>query len=339
MEIIQQKKPSHDLISHFQAHWKNSKLVISGETIDLMDFPVLILLNPSPVGFLSYRLINKQIEILSLISEESGKGIGSILLEEIESIGRSNQYEALTLITTNDNLNALRFYQKRGFQIRALYPDAIPFSRTLKPEIPMENNGIPINDELLLMKKLAPGSDFFYRDEVFHVKPSISLRPFAQAGLDDIISLFSDPKVFRYQAMRPIESPAAAAEYIHRVCHQVHQEKRLVRGIYVNEHFAGIISLHQIRGDRCALGYSLSPEYWKKGIATEAAISMIRIAIDQLQIRRIEAITHPDNIASIRLLERLRFHQEGTLIEYLLNPRTNQYENRETYALLTKNFR
>ena len=339
MEIIQKKKPCHHLLSHFKAHWKNPKLVISGETIDLMDFPVLILLNPSPVGFLSYRCIDKRIEILSLISEESGKGIGSMLLVEIESIARSNQCEALTLITTNDNLNALRFYQKRGFRIRALYPDAIPFSRTLKPEIPLENDGILINDELLLMKKLAPGSDFFYRDEVFHVKPSISLRPFDRVALDDIISLFSDPKVFRYQAMRPIESPAAASSYVHRVCHQVHQEKRLVRGIYVNELFAGIISLHQIQGDRCALGYSLSPEYWKKGIATEAAITMIRIAIDRLQIRRIEAITHPDNMASIRLLERLRFHQEGTLIEYILNPRTNQYENRETYALLTKNFR
>ena len=53
------------------------------------------------------------------------------------------------LITTNDNLNALRFYQKRGFELVAVHRHAVDESRKIKPEIPLVGeNGIPIRDEL-----------------------------------------------------------------------------------------------------------------------------------------------------------------------------------------------
>ncbi|MGW8250920.1 MAG: GNAT family N-acetyltransferase, partial [Anaerolineales bacterium] len=55
------------------------------------------------------------------------------------------------LITTNDNLPALRFYQKRGFHLVALYPNALAESRRLKPEIPFKGlDGIPLRDEIEL---------------------------------------------------------------------------------------------------------------------------------------------------------------------------------------------
>lgn len=57
------------------------------------------------------------------------------------------------LITTNDNLNALGFYQKRGFRIKAVYPGAVDEARRIKPEIPLAaSNGIPIRDEIELEK-------------------------------------------------------------------------------------------------------------------------------------------------------------------------------------------
>ncbi|OGC91897.1 MAG: hypothetical protein A2142_01565 [candidate division Zixibacteria bacterium RBG_16_48_11] len=60
------------------------------------------------------------------------------------------------LITTNDNLLALRFFQKRGFCISAVYPDAIQHSRRLKPEIPLiGREGIFLRDELELESFLA----------------------------------------------------------------------------------------------------------------------------------------------------------------------------------------
>jgi len=61
----------------------------------------------------------------------------------------------LWLITTNDNLTALGFYQKRGFHLTALYPDALEASRKLKPQISMKANGIPIRDELELELELS----------------------------------------------------------------------------------------------------------------------------------------------------------------------------------------
>lgn len=339
MKIIHHMQPPNELISYFQAHWQSTRLAISGELIDLMQFPAIVLSDPSPVGILSYRFVKKTIEILSLTSEFPGQGIGSKLLESIESLAADHSCRSIHLVTTNDNLAALKFYQRRGYSLQALYPHAVEFGRLIKPEIPKEANGIPIKDELLLVKNLTGESEYFYRTEVFHVKPSITLQPFDTIQLSDLVRLFSDPKVFRFQAMQPMETLEEAQKYYIRVCQQIYQEKRLVRGIFVGENFAGIISLHHIQQDQCSLGYSLMPDYWKKGIATDAAITMIRIAFDLLHIRRIQAITHPDNIASIRLLERLRFHQEGTLIEYIKNPRTNSYENRETHALLAKNFR
>jgi hypothetical protein len=58
----------------------------------------------------------------------------------------------LWLISTNDNLNALKFYQKRGFSLVKLYKNAVNETRKkIKPEIPLiGENGIPIRDEVEL---------------------------------------------------------------------------------------------------------------------------------------------------------------------------------------------
>jgi len=53
--------------------------------------------------------------------------------------------------TTNDNLNALRFYQKRGFVLAAVYPEAIERARKIKPTISLIGyEGIPLRDEIEL---------------------------------------------------------------------------------------------------------------------------------------------------------------------------------------------
>ncbi|PAV35534.1 GNAT family N-acetyltransferase, partial [Bacillus licheniformis] len=58
--------------------------------------------------------------------------------------------------TTNDNMRALMFYQKRGYTLAELYVNAVDKARKVKPEIPfVADNGIPIRDEILLVKDLA----------------------------------------------------------------------------------------------------------------------------------------------------------------------------------------
>ena len=62
----------------------------------------------------------------------------------------------LWLITTNDNIPALIFYQNRGFNLVAIHKNALEFSRRLKPEIPMIGlDGIPIRDEIELEMMLT----------------------------------------------------------------------------------------------------------------------------------------------------------------------------------------
>jgi len=60
----------------------------------------------------------------------------------------------LWLVTTNDNVDALRFYQRRGFCLVCVHRGAVDHSRAhLKPEIPLAgNNRIPLRDELELEK-------------------------------------------------------------------------------------------------------------------------------------------------------------------------------------------
>ena len=64
----------------------------------------------------------------------------------------------LFLITTNDNLNALGFYQKRGFEIVTIYRGAVNESRKRKPGIPLIGyNSIPLRDEIELEMSLLGG--------------------------------------------------------------------------------------------------------------------------------------------------------------------------------------
>jgi DNA-3-methyladenine glycosylase I len=91
-------------------------------------------------------------EIVVLDTVESGRGAGSALIAECVREAIANDATRVWLITTNDNVNALRFYQRRGFVLVALHRDAVADARRgLKPEIPeIGNDGIPIRDELEL---------------------------------------------------------------------------------------------------------------------------------------------------------------------------------------------
>jgi ribosomal protein S18 acetylase RimI-like enzyme len=78
------------------------------------------------------------------------------LIEAVKERAKSKGCRRLWLITTNDNLEALGFYQRRGFHLIALYSNALEASRKLKPQISVKAaNGIPIRDELELEYELS----------------------------------------------------------------------------------------------------------------------------------------------------------------------------------------
>ncbi len=108
-----------------------------------------------PVGLLTYRFEAGTCEVISLDSLAEGRGIGSSLLKSVEQVAKEKRCIRIWLITTNDNLRALRFYQRRGYVLVAVHRDAIKRSRQLKPQIPIVGkDGIPLRDEIELEKRL-----------------------------------------------------------------------------------------------------------------------------------------------------------------------------------------
>ncbi len=83
------------------------------------------------------------------------KGIGRDLVEKVKKFAKEKNCKRVWLIITNDNIDALAFWQKSRICFKSIYPDAISFSQKLKPEIPeIGNYGIPIRDEIELEFKI-----------------------------------------------------------------------------------------------------------------------------------------------------------------------------------------
>jgi GNAT superfamily N-acetyltransferase len=133
-------------------YWGASKLVSRGKVYDGTSLPGLIAsIDQEPFGLCTYNITQHQCEIITLNSLKENLGIGGALIEEMIRIAKKAQCKRIWLITTNDNIHALGFYQKRGFRLAQLHSDSINKSRQLKPEIPfIGQHGIPIRDELEL---------------------------------------------------------------------------------------------------------------------------------------------------------------------------------------------
>jgi DNA-3-methyladenine glycosylase I len=103
------------------------------------------------VGLATFRVVGAACEVVTLDSLREGGGVGAALLEAVRSAAQQARCERVWLITTNDNLHALGFYQKRGFELAAVHRGAVAQARRLKPEIPaVGESGIPIRDEIEL---------------------------------------------------------------------------------------------------------------------------------------------------------------------------------------------
>ena len=107
------------------------------------------------LGLLTFVIEEGECEVTSLDSLREGQGIGSMLMDKAIEAARAKDCKRLFLITTNDNLHALGFYQRRGFEIVTVYRGAVNESRKRKPGIPLVGmNGIPLRDEIELEMSL-----------------------------------------------------------------------------------------------------------------------------------------------------------------------------------------
>jgi GNAT superfamily N-acetyltransferase len=104
-------------------------------------------------GLITYRIDGDACEVTLIEADPRGHGTGTVLLEAVCGAARDAGCRHLWLVTTNDNVDGLLFYGRRGFRVTEVRPGAVDRSReTMKPSIPTHNpdNGLPIRDEIEL---------------------------------------------------------------------------------------------------------------------------------------------------------------------------------------------
>jgi ribosomal protein S18 acetylase RimI-like enzyme len=102
-------------------------------------------------GLITYKIVNDECEVISLDGLRQGEGIGTMLLCIVIEEARNRNCTRVFVITTNDNLYALGFYQRRDFELVAVYRGAVNESRKIKPGISeIGGNHIPLRDEIEL---------------------------------------------------------------------------------------------------------------------------------------------------------------------------------------------
>jgi N-acetylglutamate synthase-like GNAT family acetyltransferase len=102
-------------------------------------------------GFVTYTISGTELEITGIVSLKEKGGIGSALVKAVIELAKKQKIKKICLVTTNDNLNGIVFWQKRGFKLVKVYPGSMEYVRQIKPAVPLiGENGIPLMDELEL---------------------------------------------------------------------------------------------------------------------------------------------------------------------------------------------
>jgi N-acetylglutamate synthase-like GNAT family acetyltransferase len=154
------------LREQIERDWGSARMATRGRLVNVAALPGFVAEDGGEwLGYVTYELRGKDMEIAVLQSLVPDRGAGSALLAACAAAAGEQEAARIWLVTTNDNVAALRFYQRRGFVLAALHADAVTVARrTLKPEIPMLGmDDIPIRDELELELPAAAWPEFIER--------------------------------------------------------------------------------------------------------------------------------------------------------------------------------
>jgi GNAT superfamily N-acetyltransferase len=138
----------------FERDFGRTKIVAFGEVMDIDQMPALVaLMHSEPSGALAYRLLGDALHIVALATDPMWQrsGVGAYLVAEAELLARRLNLVRIVVATTNDNLPALYFYQRRGYRLTELVPDSVV------AQIKAQHDGfggIPMRDEIRLQKNL-----------------------------------------------------------------------------------------------------------------------------------------------------------------------------------------
>lgn len=152
----------------------------------------------------------------------------------------------------------------------------------------------------------------------------IRLRGIEDNDIESLYKLFSNPQVMRYWSRGPMTTSQEALDYANSIV-EGFTKRTLLNWIVADletDQMIGTCTLYEINPQhaRAGLGYALMPEYWGKGLASEAASLAISYGFLELGLHRIEADTEPNNLRSNKVLERFGFKREGLLRERFFHP-------------------
>ncbi|MDZ8106898.1 MAG: GNAT family N-acetyltransferase [Nostoc sp. DedQUE12a] len=148
------------------------------------------------------------------------------------------------------------------------------------------------------------------------------LRTLEQNDFEFFYRHFSEPQINRYLLDEdPITSLEQAQEILNFYVTGQLTDKTYTRWVLVTKadrQPIGTCGFHKWshRNHRAEIGYDLTPSAWRQGYMHEALSVMLKFGFEQMELNRVEALVYPENIASLRLLEKLHFQKEGLLRGY-----------------------
>ena len=143
------------------------------------------------------------------------------------------------------------------------------------------------------------------------------LRQVIEEDLDQLYEMFRDPEVAKYDYFHPVSSKAETLKFLERFNQDLSANEEITWGLILKEtnQLIGTCCLGEFNegARRAEIGYDLTQKQWGKGYATEAVKAVIDFGFIRMNLNRIEATITPGNDASVQVLKKLNFTQEGIL--------------------------
>ncbi|MER2090995.1 MAG: GNAT family N-acetyltransferase [Sporosarcina sp.] len=136
-----------------------------------------------------------------------------------------------------------------------------------------------------------------------------------------LFEIFSNPEVVKYYGMDPMYELVQAEKIIQHFKNNYETKKGMRWAISLRDgdRFVGTIGLNNLSVGmkKAEVGFEIHPDYWRSGITSEALREVLAYSFKELSLHRIGAVTFPANAASIGLLKKFGFMEEGKLRSYL----------------------
>jgi ribosomal-protein-alanine N-acetyltransferase len=167
------------------------------------------------------------------------------------------------------------------------------------------------------------------------------LRPMAPSDVEFVLRHFGDPAVHRYLVdSEPVSTPERAGSIVD--FYTADSSATRVRWVItsaVDGEPIGTCGFHlrSFGHRRAEIGYDLAPSWWGRGVMSEAMDAAVRHGIGAMGLHRISACVHIENLASLRLAERLGFVREGIARDLFFDGTT--YHDHWMLSLLADEFR